>query len=369
MEDKWQLRPESLLKDGLYRIVRSLEQDDTGITYEAEQVSENQRVYVREFFLQGRCNRFFSTSKMSVIPGKDSVAVNEGLAKFIREGRQKQGRGDYLDVFEDNWTAYYILKHFSGRARPVAEKVPSELLPATAPVRKELEAKPSEVPIAEDTNTRLPKEEKPIERKPEDLKGRRKLLRYGLMSVLSLGLLALTFFFPFRPDRTEGGKVDENTEWVVPDEVQRNPSEVEEQDKVLAEEEKQHYRDLVGSCWDSIGAWGDYKGTVPTDALALLKEIKRQEKVLGQYSEDFNESSGLADELLGKIDTAKQRWEKAGDDQKPISAERARNCYQLALDLAKSIVSLRKEVLEIETDDMQLQSDISRIRSKINELK
>ena len=367
MEDNWQLKPESLLKEGLYRIVRFLEQDDTGITYEAEQVPENQRVYVREFFLQGRCNRFFSTSKMSVIPGENSDEVNQLLARFLQEGRQKKGRGDLLDVFEDNWTAYYILKRFSGRVRPEPETVNNNTLTETDSVRRQPETKSLEVPIAEDT--RLPQENKPERKKPEDLKGKRKHLPYGLMSVLSLGLLALVLFFLFRPDRTGGGKVDENTEWVVPDEVQRNPSEVEEQDKVLTEEEKQHYRDLVGSCWDSIGAWGDYKGTVPTDALALLKEIKRQEKVLGKYSEDFNESSGLADELLGKIDTAKQRWEKAGDDQKPISAERARNCYQLALDLAKSIVSLRKEVLEIETDDMQLQSDISRIRNKINGLK
>lgn len=376
MEDNWQLKPETLLKEGQYRIIRPLEQDDTGIIYEAEQVPEHRRVYVREFFLSDFCNRFFSTSKMSVIPGKDSVAVNEGLAKFIREGRQKQGRGDYLDVFEDNWTAYYILKHFSGRARPVAEKVPSEPLPAPASVRKEPEPKPSEVPAAGEA--RLPEEkkaiEKPVERKPAakkpaDSKGPRKLVRYGLMSVLSLGLLALLFFL-IRPGRTgEDVVVEESAEWTVPDEPQEIPAKVEEPDMLITEKDKQQYHGLVDSCWDAIGAWGDFKGTVPTDALALLKEIKKQEKDYGPYSEEFNESPGLADELLGKIVIAQKRWEKAGDDQRSISKDRARSCYQLALDLAQSIVTIKKEVLEKETEDQPLQDDIRRIRNKINELK
>ena len=369
MEEKWLLKPETLLKEGLYRIVRSIEQDDSGITYEAEQLPGLRRVYVREFFLRDRCGRFFSSSKMTITSGESTEDVNQLKGHFLQEGQMKKKRGEILDVFEENWTAYYIMKNLSGRVWQEPEMGKRKPLDSTDPVRKEPETKP----LVEDAS-RLPEEKKPKEKQTKEkkavnLKGILKLAQYGLMSVFSLGLLALLLFLVFRPDRSEKARdKDVYSEGTIAVEGQEDSPMLEVPTKSVTEREKQLYLDMVGSCRDSIEVWGAFRGTVPTDVLALLKEIKGQEKAFGTYSQGFDASSGLADDLIGKMKAARQSWEKAGDDQRSISTERSKACYQLALDLAEAIVTLRKEILEKEADDVRIQGDISRIRNKMEGL-
>ena len=64
--------------------------------------------------------------------------------------------------------------------------------------------------------------------------------------------------------------------------------------------------------------------------------------------------------------TAKEKWEIAGDDQKTVDSGRAQACYQLSLELAEAIESVRREVLGMEDGGMS--EEIGRIRNKIDGL-
>ena len=82
--------------------------------------------------------------------------------------------------------------------------------------------------------------------------------------------------------------------------------------------------------------------------MALLKGLKSQEVDLGRQSVRHDESSKLAVALVSKMKTAKEKWEIAGDDQKTVDSGRAQACYQLSLELAEAIESVRREVLGME---------------------
>lgn len=132
------------------------------------------------------------------------------------------------------------------------------------------------------------------------------------------------------------------------------------------ERSEQSYLDLAVACRDSIDVWGDYRGTVPRDALALLKDLKTWETNLGRRSEGVDESPVLAEDLILKMETAKEKWEIAGDDQTTVNTDRAHDCYHLSLELAEAIASVRREVLGMEDDGMG--EEIRRIQNKIDGL-
>ena len=401
MDVLWQLEPETYLKEGLYKIVRPLDQDDSGITYEAEHVPEHRRVYVREFFLQDRCERFFSTSRMAVVSGEDPAEVSRLREEFVREGREKKDKGTLLDVFEENRTAYYVMKSFSGRIRSDSGKVKSKPVPASEPVRKEpvteepvrkepVTVEPVKIePVKVEPVRTAPVKEEPVRKEPElkpsqepapkdavvpekpkapkKPKGTKEPRHNGIWIGSAIGLAVLALFFLLRPHGA-GETVQTDESVIYPTPVVEKDDSREEPKKSVTEREQKRYLDMVGTCRDSIGVWGDFRGTVPTDALALLKEIKGKEKEYGQYADGFDESAELADGLLKKMETARESWEKAGDDQRPISTERARSCYDLALKLAEAIGSVKQEVLETEDGKARIQGDISRIRNKMEGL-
>ena len=132
------------------------------------------------------------------------------------------------------------------------------------------------------------------------------------------------------------------------------------------ERAEQRYHDLASACRETIDVWGDFRGTVPGDALVSLKELKALETSLGRHSDRYDESSELADILISKMKTAKEKWEIAGDDQKTVNTDRAQDCYQLSLELAEAIESVRREVLGMEDGGMS--EEIRRIRNKIDRL-
>ena len=107
-----------LLKHGEYRIDRVLGQGGFGITYEAEQVSLGRKVAVKEFYMKEHCNRD-GGSKVSVPSTGSRELVEKFRDKFIREARMLAGFDHQsivrvIDVFEENGTAYYVMKHLDG---------------------------------------------------------------------------------------------------------------------------------------------------------------------------------------------------------------------------------------------------------------
>lgn len=113
------LKKESSLKNGEYRIIRTLGQGGFGITYEAEQVALGRSVAVKEFFMKEFCSRDADTSHVSVPSEGSCELVNRFRAKFIKEARMiasfdHAGIVRVLDVFEENGTAYYVMDFLPG---------------------------------------------------------------------------------------------------------------------------------------------------------------------------------------------------------------------------------------------------------------
>lgn len=114
-----QLKPQTTLQNGKYKIVRVLGQGGFGITYEAEQVMLRRRVALKEFFMKDCCERDDATSRVTVGTGSQRELVEKFRGKFIREAQMMAGMDHpnvvrVLDVFEENETAYYVMENLAG---------------------------------------------------------------------------------------------------------------------------------------------------------------------------------------------------------------------------------------------------------------
>lgn len=114
-----QLKPQTTLQNGKYKIVRTLGQGGFGITYEAEQVMLRRRVALKEFFMKDCCERDDGTSRVTVGTGSQRELVEKFRGKFIREAQMMAGMDHpnvvrVLDVFEENGTAYYVMENLPG---------------------------------------------------------------------------------------------------------------------------------------------------------------------------------------------------------------------------------------------------------------
>ena len=114
-----QLKPNTLLQGGKYKIIRSLGQGGFGITYEAEQVLLRRKVAVKEFFMKDCCEREDATSRVTVGTGSQRALVEKFRGKFIREAQMIAGMEHphiirVTDVFEENGTAYYVMDYLPG---------------------------------------------------------------------------------------------------------------------------------------------------------------------------------------------------------------------------------------------------------------
>lgn len=121
-----QLKPDTLLQGGKYKITRTLGQGGFGITYEAEQVLLQRRVAVKEFFMKDCCERGEDTCRVTVGTGSQRTLVEKFRGKFIKEAQMIAGMDHphivrVLDVFEENGTAYYVMDYLSGGS--LADKV------------------------------------------------------------------------------------------------------------------------------------------------------------------------------------------------------------------------------------------------------
>ncbi|MGM9695983.1 MAG: SUMF1/EgtB/PvdO family nonheme iron enzyme [Alloprevotella sp.] len=110
------LTPGSTLQNGEYEIQRKLGQGGFGITYLALQRSLNRKVVVKEFFLDGHCTREEHTHHVTVATGGSPELVASYYDKFLKEARhiaqlEHPNIVSIISVFEENNTAYYVMKY------------------------------------------------------------------------------------------------------------------------------------------------------------------------------------------------------------------------------------------------------------------
>ena len=114
-----QLRNNSTLQNGKYRIDELLGQGGFGITYLGVQTGLNRKVAIKEFFMKEYCNRDSSTSRVSVGSAGSRELVDRFRRKFLKEAQTIAELDDpqiirIYDVFEENNTAYYVMEYLSG---------------------------------------------------------------------------------------------------------------------------------------------------------------------------------------------------------------------------------------------------------------
>ena len=107
------------LQNGKYRILGILGQGGFGITYLAEQTSLGRKVAIKEFFMKDLCNRDDDGSHVSVPSVGSKELVERFRQKFLKEARsiaslEHKHIVPIIDVFEENGTAYYVMKYFGG---------------------------------------------------------------------------------------------------------------------------------------------------------------------------------------------------------------------------------------------------------------
>ena len=107
------------LKRGEYRIHAMLGQGGFGITYLAEQVGLGRKVAIKEFFMKDLCNREAATSQVTVGSVGSRDLVERFRKKFLKEARNiasldHKNIVPIIDVFEENGTAYYVMKYIAG---------------------------------------------------------------------------------------------------------------------------------------------------------------------------------------------------------------------------------------------------------------
>lgn len=137
--------------------------------------------------------------------------------------------------------------------------------------------------------------------------------------------------------------------------------------KAGAEKSMTEYNEMVTVCRDSIDVWNSARGTVPSDALEMVREVKKFEDWNDLSGEDGCKSSELAETLMEKLMTAMDQWEVAGDAQKDFNPDNALAFYSFSLELADAAGTLGRDVLGQEENVRTKESDL-RIRNKIKEI-
>ena len=112
------LKENTTLQSGKYRIIRVLGQGGFGITYLAENVFFNKIVAIKEFFPKSFCGRD-NTSHLTLGTANNAETVEKLLNRFMKEARNiakldHPGIVKIQDIFKENNTAYYVMDYIEG---------------------------------------------------------------------------------------------------------------------------------------------------------------------------------------------------------------------------------------------------------------
>lgn len=110
------LKPGSTLQNGKYEIQRVLGQGGFGVTYLALQQGLNRIVAIKEFFMENFCVRNADTHHVTIATEGSRELVERYRNKFLKEARniaklEHPNIVSIIDVFEENSTAYYVMKY------------------------------------------------------------------------------------------------------------------------------------------------------------------------------------------------------------------------------------------------------------------
>ena len=113
------LQPNTTLQGGKYRIERVLGQGGFGNTYVGINTTFEERVAIKEFFMQGINDRDDTTGSISVSLERNKPQFEEQLEKFKKEAlRIRTLDNPHIvkvhDLFEENGTAYYVMDYVDG---------------------------------------------------------------------------------------------------------------------------------------------------------------------------------------------------------------------------------------------------------------
>ena len=113
-----QLKQDTELQNGKYRIIRVLGQGGFGITYLAENVFFGKTVAIKEFFPKNFCGRN-NTSHLTLGTANNAETVEKLRNRFMKEAKNiakldHSGIVKIHDIFEENNTAYYVMDYIDG---------------------------------------------------------------------------------------------------------------------------------------------------------------------------------------------------------------------------------------------------------------
>lgn len=109
----------TLLQGGKYRVVRYMASGGFGNTYEVEHVKLHKRMAMKEFYIRGINQRQGVTVSVSL--EENRTTFNQMRAKFYNEAQrlaslEEQHVVDVSDFFEENQTAYYVMRLVEGES-------------------------------------------------------------------------------------------------------------------------------------------------------------------------------------------------------------------------------------------------------------
>ena len=124
-----ELKTGTRLQGGRYTIERTLGQGGFGITYLGVQSGLHREVAIKEFFMKDYCGRDASASQVTLGTEGSRQLVAHFREKFLKEARNiaeldHPNIVPIYDVFEENGTAYYVMKYATGGS--LAAKVKRE---------------------------------------------------------------------------------------------------------------------------------------------------------------------------------------------------------------------------------------------------
>ena len=116
-----QLKKDTYLQGGKYRVISTLGQGGFGITYLAEQVMAKRMVCIKEFFPKEYYNRDADSLHISLGSEGNAKMMNAYKEQFIKEAQiiaklKHPNIIPIFDVFKENNTAYYAMEYIDGES-------------------------------------------------------------------------------------------------------------------------------------------------------------------------------------------------------------------------------------------------------------